>query len=105
MYRQINDWFASAGLEPARVDICTSVALVSHLVEEGAAIGLLPYKMIETQISNGAIEALHAVPRVEDGTVYAVSWAGEQTNASVAVVKSVRKVLSSMDYLLVSQAS
>jgi hypothetical protein len=42
---------------------------------------------------------------VEDGTVYAVSWAGEQTNASVAVVKSVRKVLSSMDYLLVSQAS
>jgi DNA-binding transcriptional LysR family regulator len=103
MYRQINDWFASSGLEPARLDMCTSVALVSHLVSEGAAIGLLPHKMIETQIASGAILALSAVPRVEDGSLYAVSWAGEQTNASVAVIKSVRKVLSSMDYLQVVQ--
>jgi DNA-binding transcriptional LysR family regulator len=99
----INDWFAASGLGPARLDMCTSVALVSHLVSEGAAIGLLPHKMIETQIANGAISALAAVPRVEDGSVYAVSWAGEQTNASVAVIKSVRKVLSSIDYLHVAQ--
>jgi DNA-binding transcriptional LysR family regulator len=105
MYRQITDWFASSGLEPARLDMCTSVALVSHLVSEGAAIGLLPHKMIETQIASGAILALAAVPRVEDGSLYAVSWAGEQTKASVAVIKSVRKVLSSMDYLHVAQTS
>jgi DNA-binding transcriptional LysR family regulator len=99
MYRQINDWFATAGLEPARLDICTSVALVAHLVSEGAAIGLLPYKMIEAAISAGTIVALTAVPRVEDGSMYAVTWAGEQTNASVALVRSVRKTLAAMDYL------
>lgn len=102
MYRQINDWFATAGLEPARLDICTSVALVSHLVSEGAAIGLLPAKMIETEIASGRIQALKAIPEVKDGAVYAVSGLGRQTSASVAVVKSVRKVVSSMDHLVLS---
>jgi DNA-binding transcriptional LysR family regulator len=105
MYRQISDWFATSGLEPARLDICTSVALVAHLVSEGAAIGLLPHKMIETAIAAGTIKALTAIPPVEDGSVYAASWSGEQTNASVAIVKSVRKTLASMDYLLVTETS
>jgi DNA-binding transcriptional LysR family regulator len=103
MYRQISDWFASAGLEPARLDICTSVALVSHLVSEGAAIGLLPAKMIEAEIASGKIQVLKAIPEVKDGAICAVSWVGRQTSASVAVIKSVRKVVSSLDYLALSE--
>jgi DNA-binding transcriptional LysR family regulator len=105
MYRQIIDWFAPAGLEPTRLDICTSVALVSHLVSEGAAIGLLPSKMIEAEIASGKIQVLRAIPAVKDGAICAVSWVGRQTSASVAVVKCVRKVLSSMDYLLLSEVA
>ncbi len=33
MFRQIKDWFATAGLEPARLDICSSVAVIGHLPE------------------------------------------------------------------------
>jgi DNA-binding transcriptional LysR family regulator len=98
MHRQISDWFATAGLEPTQLIICTSVASVAHLVSEGAAIGLLPQRMIERQIASGAVDALVAVPRVEDGRIYAATWEREQTNASAAVVKSMRKVLSTLDY-------
>jgi len=100
MYRQINDWFATAGLEPARLDICTSVALLSHLVAEGAAIGLLPAKMIEAEVDAGRIQVLKAVPEVKIGALYAVSGVGRQTSASVAVVKTVRKIVAALDYLV-----
>lgn len=105
MYRQISDWFATAGLEPAHLIICTSVASVAHLVSEGAAIGLLPQKMIEKQIASGAVRALTAVPRVEDGRIYAATWEQGQAHVGLAVVTVMRGVLSTLDYLSVGDSS
>jgi DNA-binding transcriptional LysR family regulator len=104
MYRQITDWFATAGIEPSRLDICTSVALVAHLVAAGAAIGLLPSKMIEAQVAAGQIAILSSTPPVADGWLYAVSWEGGQTDAIEAVLQTVRRVLSTIDYLKMANA-
>jgi DNA-binding transcriptional LysR family regulator len=100
MYRQIVDWFATAGLEPARIDICTSVTLVAHLVAAGVGIGMLPAKMIAPQIASGALQLLDSVPAIEPGRVFAAFWEGAQTPAVDAVMRCVRQVLDEMDYLV-----
>lgn len=100
-YRQIADWFATGGIEPARVDICSSVALVAHMVASGVAISVLPTKVVEPQVAAGTIEVLEATPPVENGKVYAGFRAGGETGAISAVLRSVRQVLASMDYLIV----
>jgi DNA-binding transcriptional LysR family regulator len=102
MYRQINDWFATSGMGPARLDICTSVVLVAHLVASGVAIGLLPLKMIEADIAAGRIDVLASNPPVDDGRVYAAYWDGGLSPAVSAVLRSLRAVLSRMDYLAVT---
>jgi DNA-binding transcriptional LysR family regulator len=102
MYRQITEWFASAGLEPARVDICTSVTLVAHLVASGVGIGLLPVKMIAPQLDAGALKILDSTPAVEAGRVFASFWEGAQTPAVDAVLRSLRQVLGAMDYLVLA---
>jgi DNA-binding transcriptional LysR family regulator len=102
MYRQIIDWFATAGIEPARVDICTSVTLVAHLVASGVGIGLLPIKMIEPQLASGALRILDSTPRVEPGSVFATYWEGGQTPAVDAVMRSVKQVVGTMDYLVLA---
>ena len=47
MHRQIMAWFAAAGLEPARLDICSSITVIAQLVASGAAISVFPVKLIE----------------------------------------------------------
>ena len=100
MFRQITEWFATAGLEPTRIDICTSVTLVTHLVAAGVGIGLLPIKMIEPQVASGALRILDSIPTVEYGRVFATFWEGGRTPAVDAVLRLVRQVLGTMDYLV-----
>lgn len=100
MYRQIVDWFSSAAIEPARLDICTSVTMVAHLVSSGVGLGLLPIKMIEPQIAAGSLRILHSVPEVESGQVYAAFWEGRETPAVDAALRCMRQVLGTMDYLV-----
>jgi DNA-binding transcriptional LysR family regulator len=100
MFRQITEWFATAGLEPTRIDICTSVTLVAHLVAAGVGIGLLPIKMIEPQVASGALRILDSIPTVEYGRVFATFWEGGRTPAVDAVLRLVRQVLGTMDYLV-----
>jgi DNA-binding transcriptional LysR family regulator len=99
-YRQISNWFATAGIEPARMDICSSVALLAHMVASGVAISVLPKKVVEPQVAAGTIMVLEATPAVENGKVYAGFRAGGETGATNAVLRSVRQVLASMDYLI-----
>jgi DNA-binding transcriptional LysR family regulator len=99
-YRQIANWFASAGIEPARVDICSSVALVAHMVASGVAISVLPKKVVEPQVLAGTIEVLDSTPQVDQGKVFAGYRTGGETGAISAVLRSVRQVLATMDYLV-----
>jgi DNA-binding transcriptional LysR family regulator len=100
MYRQIVEWFATAGLEPARVDFCTSVTLVAHLVASGVGIGMLPRKMIEPLLSSRGLQILDSTPAIEPGHVFATFWEGGRTPAVDAVLRCVRQVLGEMDYLV-----
>jgi len=71
MFRQIKDWFATAGLEPQRLDLCSSVAVIGHLVSSGAALGVLPVKMVESDVLAGRVSVLRPVPDINHGGFYA----------------------------------
>jgi DNA-binding transcriptional LysR family regulator len=100
MHRQIMAWFATAGIEPARLDFCSSVTMVAHLVASGVGVGLLPLKMIEPQIVSGTLVALAGSPDVEHGRVFAAFWEGGHTPTVEAVIRCTRGVLEKMDYLV-----
>jgi DNA-binding transcriptional LysR family regulator len=101
MFRQIMDWFATAGLEPQRLDICSSVAVIGRLVSSGSALGVLPAKMMEADVAAGRVHELRPTPDLMHGRVYA-SYAVSGLTAPVnAMLTSIRKTLDSADYLRV----
>lgn len=102
MFRQTRDWFATAGIEPARIDVCSSVTVSAHLVASGVAVGVLPHKMVERQLNDGSLVILATDPPVGDGRVYATYREGGESKAIDAIIHSLRGVLSSMDYLVVA---
>lgn len=99
MFRQITDWFATAGLEPQRLDICSSVAVIGHLVASGAALGVLPVKMMEADMQAGRLQVLNSTPRVDSGKVYASYVDGGRTAAVDAILTAVDTALLGMHYL------
>jgi DNA-binding transcriptional LysR family regulator len=98
MYRQIMNWFASGGLEPMRLDICTSVAVSAHLVATGVAVGVMPVRMSERYLAEGSVTLLDSDPPVDDGRVYAAYREGAENNAIEAIIASLRGVAASMNY-------
>lgn len=104
MFRQIKDWFATAGLEPQRLDLCSSVAVIGHLVSSGAALGVLPAKMMEADVLAGRVQVLRPVPDLNHGRVYASYPDGGLTAPVNAMLKSIQKALASMDYLRVDKS-
>ena len=105
MFRQIKDWFATAGLEPQRLDLCSSVAVISHLVLSGVALGVLPAKMMEADRLAGRVHVLRPVPEINHGRVYASYAEGGLTGPVSAMLKSIQKALDSMDYLRVDRSA
>jgi DNA-binding transcriptional LysR family regulator len=101
MFRQIKDWFATAGLEPVRHDLCNSVAVIGHLVSSGAALGVLPVRMMEAEVRAGLVNVLRPIPELNHGRVYASYPEGGLTAPVSAMLKSIQKALDSIDYLKV----
>jgi DNA-binding transcriptional LysR family regulator len=101
MFRQIKDWFATAGLEPLRHDLCNSVAVIGHLVSSGVALGVLPVRMMEADVKAGLVTVLRPVPDLNHGRVYASYPEGGLTAPVSAMLKSIQKALDAIDYLKV----
>ncbi len=104
MFRQIKDWFATAGLEPERLDLCSSVAVIGHLVSSGVALGVLPAKMMDNDVRAGRVQILRSTPDLDHGRVYAGYAEGGLTGPLNAMLKSIQVTLADMNYLRVENA-
>ena len=104
MFRQIKDWFATAGIEPLRHDICSSVAVIGHLVTSGAALGVLPVRMMEDDVRAGRVNILRPIPDLIHGRVYASYPEGGLTSPVNGMLKSIQKVLDAINYLKVDRS-
>jgi DNA-binding transcriptional LysR family regulator len=99
MHRQITAWFAAARLEPARMSICTSVAVIPELVAAGIGAGLLPVRMVERHVAVGQMRMAASAPAVENGRLFIGIRAGVDDPRTTAVARTIRRVLDGLDYL------
>ena len=100
MWRQTMTWFGSAGLEPAHLSMCHTVpSVISHLVESGNGIAILPTRMIEAQVASGRLVALSCRPQIEKSLLCAVRRAGDREAALDALVDATRQILDEKQLL------
>jgi DNA-binding transcriptional LysR family regulator len=98
-WHQINGWFGSAGLTPARMDVCNSVSMLAQIVLRGAAIGILPVKAAEIFPAAAGLRVLHTLPKVNDTPIFAKFPSPGTGGAPDAVLAAVRTILHDMGYL------
>ncbi|MFN2643824.1 MAG: substrate-binding domain-containing protein, partial [Burkholderiales bacterium] len=64
LYTSITSWFAAAGVQPAHLNSCNSLVIMTRLALEGAAISLLPTAILRKEIDAGALRVLNTSPRI-----------------------------------------
>jgi DNA-binding transcriptional LysR family regulator len=101
MHRQITRWFATGGLLPARLSICTSVAVIAELVAGGIGAGLLPVPMAARYVAEGTMRVLPAQPVVENGSLFIGYRTGVDDPKVLAVARTIHRVMQAIDYLQV----
>ncbi|MBV8651428.1 MAG: LysR family transcriptional regulator [Alphaproteobacteria bacterium] len=99
MHRQITSWFATAGIEPARLSLCTSVAVIAELVSGGIGAGLLPIKMAQRYVADGSMVLMSSAPQVENGRLFTTYRSGVEDPKVTAVARTISRVLETIDYL------
>jgi DNA-binding transcriptional LysR family regulator len=99
MHRQISGWFATAGIAPRRLSVCTSVAVIAELVAGGIGAGLLPVRMAARYVAEGSMTPLAAHPPVENGRLFTACRLGVEEPKVVAVGRAIARVLARIDYL------
>ncbi len=64
LHSSIFGWFASAGLQPARINTCNSLVIMKTLASEGAGISLLPVSILRAELESARLVALKVTPRL-----------------------------------------
>ncbi len=64
LYSSITDWFAAAGVQPARVNTCNSLVIMTQLAREAAGISLLPTAILRAEISSRSLRILPVRPKI-----------------------------------------
>jgi DNA-binding transcriptional LysR family regulator len=105
MYRQVTHWFALAGIQPQKISICTSVAVIPELVAAGLGAGILPTAMALRYVAEGTIQMLPSSPKIENGRLFLGSRAGVADQKIIAVERTTSRVLKKMRYLEIDNNS
>lgn len=98
MFRQVMAWFATAQLEPAKLNICSSVTVIAQLIAAGIGIGIMPLKVIGSYIENGTIVPLPTLPPMWPGRVFVSYRNGIPTRAIEATVRVLGGVMQDIAY-------
>jgi DNA-binding transcriptional LysR family regulator len=98
MFRQVMAWFATARLDPAKLNVCSSVTMIGQLIAAGIGIGIMPAKMIAPYVEAGTIEPVATVPSIEAGRVFASYRAGVPRGAIEAAVRVLDEMLQAIGY-------
>jgi DNA-binding transcriptional LysR family regulator len=97
MFRQAVSWFATARLDPAKLNFCSSVTVISQLIAAGIGIGVMPARLIAPYREAGTIVALTSSPPLEPGRVF-VSYRAVPRRAIEAVIRVLDQVLQAVGY-------
>ena len=98
-YRRIIDWFRTARIAPSKLEICSSVTEIAHLVTGGVALGFLPFKVIEARCAEGLVLALESRPGLKEGDIFAAYRREDSSPAIEAVLLATQSILRDVGML------
>ena len=64
LHTSIAGWFASAGIQPTRINTCNSLVIMATLAREGAGISLLPISILRTDLETRKLVILKVAPKI-----------------------------------------
>jgi DNA-binding transcriptional LysR family regulator len=99
MYRQVVGWFATDGLQPEQLSVCTSVSVIAELIAGGLGAALLPVRMAERYVRDGGVRMVHSSPPADNGRLYIASRTGVGDAKVIAMSRLIRRVVNEMGYL------
>lgn len=62
LHATIRSWFATAGIEPERLNTCSSLTVMARLAAAGFGVSLVPVDVFRAEIAAGALRVLRARP-------------------------------------------
>lgn len=62
LHASVAKWFADAGIKPARLSTCNSLHATAESVRHGAAIGVLPIRVMQSLLEEHAVRLLKVSP-------------------------------------------
>lgn len=67
----VMDWFAESGFVPTRLSTCSSISVIVGLVSAGAAISVLPTRIVQDQVRKKEIKILNFEPALPGVSMFA----------------------------------
>lgn len=64
LYTTIRSWFATAGIEPQRLNTCSSLTVMARLAAAGFGVSLLPIDVFGAEIAAGDLRVLRSTPSI-----------------------------------------
>jgi DNA-binding transcriptional LysR family regulator len=90
LHTTVTQWFAEAGVRPARISRCNSISATQLAVLHGSAIGLLPMRLMRDELAKATATLLRVVPKVPAHRVsicYQISEFGPGLKALVDLIR------------------
>jgi len=64
LHTSIAGWFATAGIQPSRINTCNSLVIMATLAREGAGISLLPVSILRADLEERRLVILKVEPSI-----------------------------------------
>ena len=90
LFKTIHSWFASAGLQPQRLNTCTSLFISKALTVEGVGLSLLPAEIIEPEVRAGTLRILDAQPEIPIFPMYIAHRLDSPTSNAMLLINRIQ---------------
>jgi DNA-binding transcriptional LysR family regulator len=94
LHATIMQWFADARVRPTRISTCNSISATMLAVLQGAAIGLLPVRVMQDDLAKRAARLLRVSPKVPAHRVTICYQASELGPGIEALVDLTRELVA-----------
>lgn len=97
LYTTVTHWFAETGALPQRVSMCNSLSVTMLTILEGAAIGLVPVRVMQDELDRGRVKHIPVMPEVPAHRVSICHLSSESGPGIAALGDLVRELNAEYD--------
>ena len=97
LHTSITGWFATAGIQPTRINTCNSLVIMSTLTREGAGISLLPVSILRAEFEARKLVILKANPKIRGHSLCIAYRREGRTHGMRALAQMIREIADQSD--------